>query len=259
MALTETYEKASIHDRWQAVYRQDADQFNESLLDRILEEMSPAPEALFLDAGCGSGDHAVRLARRGYRVVAVDLSQAALSRAKENVERAGLDERIALCCESLEDLANSSASFDAIHCRGVLMHIPDWERCLASLCRVLKPGGRLVILEANTDALETRFVLLVRRFLARRSRVSNVPGGIEFWSEFDGTPFLVRVANIPALIAELADHQVVTTQRIGSEFWDINRFPRTMRRMAILFNQLCLRLHLPARVSMGNAVIARKR
>ena len=50
------------------------------------------------------------------------------------------------------------------------MHVPDWERALTNLCRVLKPGGRIVILESNHKAVEMLLVRSVRALFKRIAR-----------------------------------------------------------------------------------------
>ncbi len=62
------------------------------------------------------------------------------------------------------------------------MHVPDWERALSELCRVLKPHGKLVLIEANRSSIEARLVGLVRAVSRRKSELVRTPGGLEFWS-----------------------------------------------------------------------------
>lgn len=261
MPLRETYESAAIHDRWEAVYRGHPllDRLNDRILDRILAWVQAAPDALFLDAGCGTADHAIRLARRGYRCVAVDLSENVLRRAADNVARAGLSSRVTLACQPLERLSFADAVFDAVHCRGVLMHIPDWERAAAELCRVVKPGGKIVILEANHRALEAALVRFFRRFGRSESRMQWTPGGVEFWSEEDNRPFVRRVANVSSLRGQLEHCSARVNRQFATEFWDANLFPEGwLRNLAIRFNLLWFAVRGPWILSSGVAVLGVK-
>lgn len=59
-------------------------------VDLIEQEIGRKPGCAILDIGCGTGRHAVELAKRGYRVTAIDLSEAQLARARRNVQAAGV-------------------------------------------------------------------------------------------------------------------------------------------------------------------------
>src|SRR5919112_2064790 len=85
-----------------------------------------------------------RLPRRGFGVRAVDFSESALEMGRAYVEAQGLGDRIELGRESLLELSFPDESFDYALCWGVLMHVPDAERAVAELARVLRPGGMLV-------------------------------------------------------------------------------------------------------------------
>lgn len=259
--LQATYETAEIHDRWEAIYRKNPlqDRLNDKMMDRIMAYLRPRTDALFLDAGCGVGDHSVRIARRGHRCVGIDLSHSILRQAAWNVARNGLEAKITLSCQPLENLSFPDGTFDHVHCRGVLMHIPNWETALASLCRVLKPGGRIVILEANDAGLDAGFVRLARLLLKRKSKMVTTPGGLEFWSEDNGVPFVARIANVPFLLSKLRQLNVRPIARFATEFLEIGRLPAGMlRNAAILLNGAWFSLRLPANISTGNAIIGEK-
>jgi len=262
MILKGTYEQSEIHDHWESVYRGHPiqDRFDDKVIDRILKYLNPAPNALFLDAGCGIGDHSLRIAQRGYRCIGVDLSENVLKTAQKNATIRGLESRTSFVREALEDLAFADNSFDAIHCRGVLMHIPQWEKALANLCRVLKPGGRIAILESNSKSLEMAIVLLFRRIQARKSKMVKTEAGFEFWSEEKGQPFVARVANTQRLMNELKANRARILKRFGHEFWDIHRFRSgVLRNTIISFNYTYFLLGLPPFGCVGNAIVGEKK
>ena len=261
MILKETYASRRLHDAWESVYRGNptVDRLNDRMMDRILACVAAPPNALFLDAGCGIGDHAVRIALRGYRCLGVDISAAVLREAKKSIADQGLQSRISLVCQPLEELSLGDGTVDVVHCRGVLMHIPEWERALHHLCRVLRPGGKIVLLELNHRSLETRIVRLARRFRSSKSQIRNTDAGLEFWSEEQGLPFVVRNANTRYLADRLRSQGFGSMTPFATEFWDINRFPAGIIRSAVLrFNELWFRLRLPAAPSGGIAIIGTK-
>jgi 2-polyprenyl-3-methyl-5-hydroxy-6-metoxy-1,4-benzoquinol methylase len=260
-ALRQTYETPVVHNNWEAAYRGNPlqDRLNARIMERVLAAIAPAPEAHFLDAGCGAGYHSLAIAKLGYRCVGIDISEKILQTARRNVKQAGLGGHLSFRQEELESLSFGDGEFDVVHCRGVLMHIPQWERALGELCRVLKPGGSIVLMESNISALEACVVRAFRQVRRARSRVIVAPGGIEFWSEVNGNPFVVRIADMNYLASRLRDCGVRPVQRFATEMWDVYRFPAgAIRNAVIRINHLWFRLRLPWSMSIGNALIGRK-
>lgn len=92
-----------------------------------------------LDAGCGTGRHAVWLRGEGAAVTGVDPSAAMLAVARG--KREDIDYRVG----SLLDTGCRAGSFDVVLCALAIEHFADLGAPLAELCRVLAPGGALVI------------------------------------------------------------------------------------------------------------------
>src|SRR6266571_6501490 len=161
--LKGTYASLEIHEAWESVYRHNhlQDKFNDHMLDRVMAYLNLPSNALFLDAGCGIGDHSLRIAKKGYRCIGVDLSECILEKAERKIETSGLRSKVAFICQGLENLSFKDNTFDAVYCRGVLMHIPNFSKALSHLCRVLKPRGRIVIMESNHTSLEAMIVRVI--------------------------------------------------------------------------------------------------
>lgn len=262
MELKKTYEKQDIHEEWESVYRQNPLQnnFNAKMMDRVIKYLNPLPNALFLDAGCGTAHHSMRIVDKGYKCIGVDISETILKRAKINIRGCKLNRNIFFSCSALESLAFKDEIFDVVYCRGVLMHIPNWERALSNLCGALKPGGRIIIMESNHRSIETFIVLLVRGIIKRESRLTRTKGGLEFWSDRNGDPFVVRMANMGYLMQQLKNNNIRIKKIFSTEFWDINRFPSgIIRNIIIKYNYLWFYLGLPRLLCMGNAIIGEKK
>jgi 2-polyprenyl-3-methyl-5-hydroxy-6-metoxy-1,4-benzoquinol methylase len=190
-----------IHELWESGFRSPRnEQFYELAFERILGKIQPPAGSVFLEVGCGPGFQAMRLARRGYRVKAVDFSDAVLDVARENVRAAGLEHLIEIAREDLIDLSYEDHIFDYALCWGVLMHVPQVERAIEELSRVIAPGGHLIAHEGNAHSPEAIAILAAKR-MTRRPGLRRTPAGVEHWKETPAGPLLTRRANIPWLIA----------------------------------------------------------
>lgn len=255
--------RPEMHRQWARDYRtDDNERFYEQAFDFIVDRLKPQPGATFLDAGCGSCAHSVRLARRGFKVHAVDFSESALNMAQQFVRAKGVHDRITLGRESLLELSFPDQSFDYVLCWGVLMHIPDVERAVAELARVLKPGGALVISEGNKSSLEAVFMRNLKRVLRReKAQVKETPAGVEYWKEKDGDALVTRQANIRWLIKELDQHGVSLTTRAPGQLSESYRmFSQTSaKRFLHNLNSFWFRRVKMAGPAFGNLLIFYKR
>ena len=114
--------------------------------DLLLPQLPPAP-ARVADLGCGSGTLAVLLAGAGHEVRGVDVSPEMVRLAREKADAAGVAASFAVGDASEPDL--EPASFDAVLCRHVLWALPDPSAALVRWVGLLRPGGRLVLVEGS--------------------------------------------------------------------------------------------------------------
>jgi ubiquinone/menaquinone biosynthesis C-methylase UbiE len=107
-----------------------------------------------LEIGCGRGvGTEILLARMGAReVVAFDFDPAMVAKAKRRL-RAYPAERLTLAVGDAANLAAETASFDAVFDFGVIHHVPAWQKAVAEVARVLRPGGRFFFEEVTAHAL----------------------------------------------------------------------------------------------------------
>lgn len=120
-----------------------------------------------LDAGCGSGEYSCWFASKGAQVLGIDLSDGALKEAFEYCKEKSI-EGLNFEKRSVLDTRFSDNSFDFIYCTGVLHHTPDPFGGFTELCRVLKPGGKILI------SLYNSFGMFPREL---RRRVACILGG----------------------------------------------------------------------------------
>jgi demethylmenaquinone methyltransferase / 2-methoxy-6-polyprenyl-1,4-benzoquinol methylase len=103
-----------------------------------------------LDVAAGSGDLAAGLARRvgdAGRVVVTDINAAMLEEGRTRLLNKGFAGNVDYVLADAEQLPFATSSFDSVTIGFGLRNVTDKERALASLYGVLKPGGRLLILE----------------------------------------------------------------------------------------------------------------
>lgn len=151
-----------------------------------------------LDVACGTGDMAVELLRQGCSVTGVDLSKEMMAIAKRKAPQA--EYRLA----DVERLPFGDASFDAVTCAFGVRNFVHLEQGLSEMLRVLKPGGRMVILElATPDSslirpfynLYTRRIIpwLGQRLAGSREAYTYLPRSIERFPK--GDAFLQLIQN----------------------------------------------------------------
>jgi ubiquinone/menaquinone biosynthesis C-methylase UbiE len=97
-----------------------------------------------LEVGCGIGVDSIQLARCGFHVTAVDLTESAIGVARESARLRGVD--VDFRVGNAEALDFPDQSFDVVYSFGVLHHTPDIEQALAEVRRVLKPGGTAYVM-----------------------------------------------------------------------------------------------------------------
>ena len=119
--------------------------------DRILDLVLPRGRALdALDVGCGTGFLSFELVERGHRVTGVDFAPAMIAQAR--AKAAGRAVSIRFEEGDAEQLAFAPARFDLVISRHLLWTLAHPEAAIDEWLRVLRPGGRLVIVDGQFDA-----------------------------------------------------------------------------------------------------------
>jgi ubiquinone/menaquinone biosynthesis C-methylase UbiE len=112
-----------------------------------LLEVEPVGTAL--DAACGTGRHAAKLAELGHYVIGVDTSEAMLAVAREKVRSAEFRHGL------LDALPVDDAGVDLVTCSLALTHVEDLGPVMKEFARVLRPGGRVLISDIHPWATMT--------------------------------------------------------------------------------------------------------
>jgi|SRR5579872_219057 len=118
--------------------------FHEEMLDWAIRRLGELKGMRILDVGIGDGFSSVMMARLGALVSGIDVSPAALARAKDLAERYSI--HLDLQEMPGEALRFEDQAFDGILCVSAYHHM-DQARAAREFARVLKPGGRLVMID----------------------------------------------------------------------------------------------------------------
>ena len=146
---------AGLHHRWR---------------ERAVDLARVGPGSRALDVATGTGDLAIALAARGADVVGSDFSEGMLERARAKSSAVRWEQANALA------LPYADASFDAATVGFGARNFSDLRGGLAEMARVVRPGGRVVVLEITTPTrppLSTFFSLWFDRIVPLLGRVTG--------------------------------------------------------------------------------------
>lgn len=114
-----------------------------------------------LEIGCGLGTDGAQFAQVGADYTGVDLTEAAIELARKRFELFNLRGEFRTADAEHLDFANES--FDLVYSHGVLHHTPDTARAIREVHRVLRPGGRAVVMLYHRDSYNYRINIGVLR------------------------------------------------------------------------------------------------
>ena len=124
--------------------RLDRHQLEGDLTWRYLDRYLP-PSGSILEIGAATGRYTLELARRGYFITAVDLSETLLAECRQNIAAAGLERQVRFVAADVRDLSQvTERGYDAVLMMGPLYHLieeADRVRALQEACARLRPGG----------------------------------------------------------------------------------------------------------------------
>lgn len=164
-----------------------------------------------LDVATGTGDFAIALARAcpGASVTGIDLSEGMMAVGRKKVEEAGLADRVNLSHADCLSLPFADGSFDAVTVAFGVRNFEHLDRGYMEMARVLRPGGRLCVLELSVPPsalvrpfyrLYTRGLIpLVGRLVSSDSRAySYLPASIAAMPQGEAMLSLMTQAGLSA-------------------------------------------------------------
>lgn len=139
--------------------------------DELYELAFPTPpQGLVLDLGCGTGAHSIRLARRGYSVVSVDLTHPGAASAKRRLDAEGF-KAMAVVADA-ENLPFRDGAVDTVWAALLLHHFPVLDRLPREIRRVTR--RRIVTFEPNSGNFLTWFAFnIVNQIVGLKTTTKN--------------------------------------------------------------------------------------
>jgi ubiquinone/menaquinone biosynthesis C-methylase UbiE len=164
---------------WRDIYqRNDAQGLTfrqrQAIALKYVDELSLPKTARVLEIGCGTGFMAIALARRGFKVEAVDHAPAMIELTQRHAREAGMDDQIHVAIEDVHGLTFKDQSFDLIVALGVIAWLRNLRKALAEISRVLTLGGYVVLSIGRAHGLLNPLSIPVFDSILER-----VKGGIE--------------------------------------------------------------------------------
>lgn len=147
------------------------------LMSRTFDRLFPEKAPVFLDVGCGTGFYFPLLRKHAENLIGAELCQPLLAQAKEMVDRKNLT-NCRLLQASAHELPLEDNKVDVVLSWDFLHHVPDVDRAVSEIARVLKPGGRYVVVEPNILNLSILYYHLRRRAewgLLSKNQFTNAP------------------------------------------------------------------------------------
>jgi SAM-dependent methyltransferase len=187
--------------------------------------MRAVPGAAVLDVGCGPATDTLPLAGRvapGGRVMGVDHDPEMIAEAERRAAAAGhggeVEHRIADACA----LPFPDGAFDAARSERLFLHLAEPERALAEMVRVVRPGGRVVVLDTDwgtrsVDAPEPDLERRMARVLAEGCLVNGYSGRRLYGMAKRAGLRRVRADAVPLQVTDYALWRLLSRTEMAAE------------------------------------------
>lgn len=120
-------------------------EYTQAQVDFVLDKCALTPGQAVLDLCCGHGRHSLELARRGCRVVGLDISEPSLALARQSASNEDLVEFVQGDMREIPYTGEFDAVINLYTAFGYLEDQTQDQRVLDAICRALQPGGRFLL------------------------------------------------------------------------------------------------------------------
>lgn len=115
--------------------------------DLIRDHLGHGEGRRALDLGCGTGTMSLLMQAAGFDVTGLDFAGPMLERARRKAKEAGVP--VTFVAGDAEHTLEPEAQYDAIIARNLLWTLPDPRQAVGEWCRILRPGGRLLVIDGD--------------------------------------------------------------------------------------------------------------
>jgi ubiquinone/menaquinone biosynthesis C-methylase UbiE len=130
-----------------------------------------------LDVGCGNGYVSSLFAKEGAHAHGIDITPTGIELCQKRFQIMGLSGNFLVA--NAEELPFQDNTFDCVTSMGVLHHVPNTEKAVQEIFRVLKPGGRLIVMFYHKNSALYRIHFTLRSLFEKKTRQQLV-------NDFDG-------------------------------------------------------------------------
>ncbi|GMT41331.1 MAG: hypothetical protein IEMM0001_2066 [bacterium] len=198
------------HDGWEAIsrgYEQHFSGLTTQSVTAVLDAAAVKSDSRVLDVCCGPGMLTAAALARGAQTVGIDFSAEVVKIASSNVPDAAIHKGDA------QSLPFADTSFDAVVCGFGIIHVPDPQKALSEMYRVLKPDGRVAVSVWEAPNPNNGFGLLYGSIKANADMGVDLPHGPDFF-QFSDT---VKLSNA-LLDIGFSEPRIDTV----AQFWELN-------------------------------------
>ncbi|MGD6851761.1 MAG: class I SAM-dependent methyltransferase [Candidatus Bathyarchaeia archaeon] len=152
----------------------------------------PAGKLNVLDVGCGTGEISLLMAAMGHKVTGIDISEKMMQKGIAKAQEMGL--AIDFRSGDAEHTGFDADSFDVVICRFLLWTLPNPQGALNEWHRILRPGGRVLIIDGKWRDYTVSFKLTMKlsqisiRIIDGRRPMKNYSEGLARSLNMNGVP-----------------------------------------------------------------------
>jgi ubiquinone/menaquinone biosynthesis C-methylase UbiE len=227
-------------DFWVQIIRGNHDRYRTGLTNAaVFDAIGPASGLRILDAGCGEGYMARELAAQGADVLGVDSSPSLIEAASALTSGSG-ETSPRFHVNDVADLDAESSSYDLVLCNHLMNDLADPRGPIREFARVLKPGGRIVIMmlhpcfysdrtaRANGSNQGIATTYFTQRRVTQRFNVDGITSPAEVTSWHRPLEFYAQaLADADLSLADLREPHPTREQLESDPWWRAN-FPRPL-------------------------------
>lgn len=149
---------------------------------RMAYEVSHSEKKTVLDLATGTADSAIALIQEAAKVIGADISYEMLKAGKKKIEKKGMLSNFIPVSASAYQLPFKDKSFDAVTCAFGIRNMHETKQALKEIYRVIKPGGRIVVLEFSLPKgfIRKLYLIYLKKFIPFIASIFSISSAYEY-------------------------------------------------------------------------------